>query len=244
MEMSPANTARRAPRVRRTLIALTLVIAGLAAGYVFWLRDSSLVRVQEVTVTGLTTAGTGGIRATLTQAAEEMTTLNVDVDALEEAVASEPAVAGLRVDRELPHGLTLEVIERQPVATVEGPEGREVAVAEDGILLPDAAPAGSLTQLPATVPSVSGQLEDERGLEMLAAVAASPPALARHIETVERDGEEGLMATLEAGPLVVLGDATRLDAKWAAAAAAIADGDAAAAGYVDVSLPERPAAGG
>lgn len=243
MEMSPATTARRAPRVRRTLIALTLVIVGLAAGYVFWLRDSSLVRVQEVTVTGLTTAGAGGIRATLTQAAEEMTTLNVDVDALEEAVASEPAVAGLRVDRELPHGLTLEVIERQPVATVEGPEGREVAVAEDGILLPDA-PASSLTQLPATVSSISGQLEDEPGLEMLAAVAASPPALARHIETVERDGEEGLMATLEPGPLVVLGDATRLDAKWAAAAAAIADGDAAAAGYVDVSLPERAAAGG
>jgi cell division protein FtsQ len=242
--MPPATTARRAPRLRRALIALTLLVAGLAAGYLFWLRDSSLVRVEEVTVTGLTTAGAAGIRATLTKTAEEMTTLNVNVDALEEAVSSEPAVAGLKVDRELPHGLTLEVIERQPVATVEGPAGRDLPVADDGILLPDSDPARSLPQLPVTVPSSSGQLEDVPALEMLAAVAASPPALARHIETVERDGEEGLMATLEPGPLVVLGDATRLDAKWAAAAAAIADGDAAAAGYLDVSLPERPAAGG
>ena len=54
---------------------------------------------------------------------------------------------------------------------------------------------------------------------------------------------EGLVATLRHGPRVLLGDESELDAKWAAAAAAIAGGEAAGAEYLDVTLPGRPAAG-
>jgi hypothetical protein len=37
----------------RRVIALALVAAIAAAGYLLWLRDSSLVAVREVSVTGI-----------------------------------------------------------------------------------------------------------------------------------------------------------------------------------------------
>lgn len=200
--------------------------------------------VEEVTVTGLTTAGARDIRTTLTDSARGMTTLNVDEEALERSVASEPAVAGVRADAELPHGLALEVIERRPIATVEGPEGEALPVAADGVLLPDFDPRGPLARLPASRASTAGRLDDETGLTALAAVDAAPDALTGRIETLEADEEGFLVATLRDGPRVLLGDESLLEAKWAAAAAAIGEGDAASAAYVDVSLPERPAAGG
>ena len=49
---------------------------------------------------------------------------------------------------------------------------------------------------------------------------------------------------LRNGPQIIFGDATRIDAKWAAAAAVLADSRAKGATYVDVRLPERPVAGG
>ena len=50
----------------------------LAAGYQFWLRDSPLVAVEDVKVTGLTTKDAARVRAALVSAAHTMTTLHVD----------------------------------------------------------------------------------------------------------------------------------------------------------------------
>jgi hypothetical protein len=43
------------PRLRLWLAILALLLLVLAAGYRFWLRDSSLVAVDDVQVSGLTT---------------------------------------------------------------------------------------------------------------------------------------------------------------------------------------------
>lgn len=235
---------RLSPGARRALLALALAAAAIAAAYFLWLRDSSLVRVEKTTVTGLRTAQAADIRSRLADSARHMTTLNVDEEALEAAVGSYPAVAGVEATPDLPHALAIEVIERTPIATVAGPGGRDLPVAADGTLLPGFGPAGSLARLPATASSSDRRLEDETGLIALAAVDAAPSALTERIEAVERDGEGRLEATLEGGPRVLLGDDFRLEAKWAAAAAAIGEGGAAGAEYLDVALPERPAAGG
>ena len=57
-------------------------------------------------------------------------------------------------------------------------------------------------------------------------------------------GSKGWIAPLRDGPLLVFGDATRGAAKWAAAVAVLGDRRSAGATYVDLRLPERPAAGG
>jgi hypothetical protein len=55
-------------------------------------------------------------------------------------------------------------------------------------------------------------------------------------------GPHGLTADLRRGPALYFGDTARLRAKWAAAAAVLADPGARGARYVDLHLPERPAA--
>lgn len=231
------------PRLRLALLVSSLLAALLAAGYLLWLRDSSLVAVEKTAVTGLTTRDAGEIRTALRSAAQEMTTLNVDAEALERAVASYPAVAGIDTSVDLPHGLEIEVAERRPVATIARPDGSEVPAAADGTLLPDFEADALLPRVPGGAPE-GESVSDEATLAALAAVDAAPADLARRIEVVERRGGGELVAVLEDGPLVVLGDSSRAEAKWIAAAAVLAQGDAAGAGYVDVSLPERPAVGG
>jgi cell division protein FtsQ len=57
-------------------------------------------------------------------------------------------------------------------------------------------------------------------------------------------GEQGLTAQLVRGPEVYFGDAGRLAAKWTATARVLADPSSKGATYLDVRVPERPAAGG
>ena len=72
---------------------------------------------------------------------------------------------------------------------------------------------------------------------------AAPPALLGRVKAIKRS-DRGLVAELRKGPDIVLGSQARLRAKWAAAAAVLADSESQGAEYVDVRLPERPVAGG
>jgi cell division protein FtsQ len=56
-------------------------------------------------------------------------------------------------------------------------------------------------------------------------------------------GPEGLTVTMRNGLSIYFGDGTRPHAKWLSAARVLADPSSAGATYVDVRLPERPAAG-
>jgi cell division protein FtsQ len=57
-------------------------------------------------------------------------------------------------------------------------------------------------------------------------------------------GPRGLTAPLSNGPVLYFGGPERLRAKWTAVARVLADKSSAGATYLDVRLPERPAAGG
>ena len=57
-------------------------------------------------------------------------------------------------------------------------------------------------------------------------------------------GQQGLEADVRHGPAIIVGDGTRLRAKWIAAARVLGDPGAKGATYVDVRLPERAVAGG
>jgi len=57
-------------------------------------------------------------------------------------------------------------------------------------------------------------------------------------------GARGLAVTLRDGPDLYFGTGDRLAAKWLSAAGVLADEDARGAKYVDLTVPEHPAAGG
>ena len=214
-------------RLRRRLGLALLVGIVLAAGYLLWLRDSSLVAIERVQVSGLTTRDAPKVRKALEAAARDMTTLHVSRERLVEAAAPWAVVNELRVTTDFPHGLRIQAVERRPVALV-GSGGDRLPVSEDGTVLRGLRGTPRVPEVERTLVRVAG--------------AAPAPLLAR-IETIRR-GEPGLVARLDKGPEVILGSKSRLWAKWAAAAAVLADSASRGAEYVDVRLPERAAAGG
>ncbi|HKP91286.1 MAG TPA: cell division protein FtsQ/DivIB [Thermoleophilaceae bacterium] len=236
----------RAPsaRVRRRLLVAALLAAVVGAGYLFWFRDSSFVRIERVSVTGLTGTDASGERAALVAAARRMTTLHVDQAALRRALGTTSAVEAIRVTTEFPHGLRIQVVEKAPVAVLAYGNER-VAVGSGGVLLPDVEP------IPRDLPAIdvgalpSGmRLGAGRASRLVAAAAAAPRALLERVERLSEVPGRGLVAYMTDGPDVILGSAAQLDAKWTAAAAILADETSSGAEYVDVRLPDRPVAGG
>jgi cell division protein FtsQ len=230
-------------QVRRAALAALVLAAALAAAYLLWLRDSSLVAVERTTVTGLSTSQANEIRTALKRAARGMTTLDVDTAALKRAVERYPEVVGVRAVASFPHDLRIEVTERAPVASILGPAGEEVAVAADGTVIDGGEAVESLPDLVGVEAPEGRAVRDPTALAAVKAAAAIPEVLSERVTAIEERPGEGHVATLAEGPEVILGDGARLGDKWLAAATAIADGGADDAAYVDVSVPDRPALG-
>jgi cell division protein FtsQ len=230
-------------RLRRRLLFAAATMLLLASGYQFWLRDSSLVAVERVTVTGLSGSDSESVRLALTSAGRSMTTLHVDHEALERAVAGFPVVRELEVTTDFPHGLEIHVVEHVPAAIAVGKGGR-VPVAGDGTILQGIPVEGRLPTLEIDGAVGVERLRDPAGLAAASIAGAAPTALRARIEAIELDGDLGQVAKLRDGPELVFGDASRVRDKWAAAARVLADLEASGASYIDVRIPDRPAVGG
>lgn len=230
-------------RLRRRLhaaLALSLVLVG---GYFLWLRDSSLVRVEQVTVTGLTTKDAPRMKAALTAAALRMTTLHVREADLARSVGDYPIVRSVRAEPELPRRLRIHVAEHRLAAVVSAPDGRPLGVAPDGSLLPAVPPRRAVPAIRLARRLAGRRIVDPQALALVAVAAAAPPVLLERLEAIERSPGRGVVASLRGGPEVFFGDASRLGEKWMAATRLLAEPAATSASYLDVRLPQRPAAG-
>ena len=238
-------------RARRwAVIALLLAVAALA-GYYSWLRDSSLVKVDRVSVVGLTGPDADRVRDRLERAALDMTTLHVREDDLRRAVAAEPSILTLRATPDFPHGLRIDVTENRPVAAIEVPGSGLVPIAGNGTLMPGHRAAGAVPQVKPQGRAQVGRdggaaarLADDRSTALVRVAATAPPALLRRAGTIEQRAGEGIVVTLRNGPRVIFGDSARLRDKWRAAAGVLASAKSQGASYVDVRLADRPVAGG
>jgi cell division protein FtsQ len=226
-------------RLRAVLAIAVLLMALLCAG--LWLRGSSLVRVREVTVTGIGGRQAAEIRDVLTVAARDMTTLDVDEDALRDAVSGYPVVRGLRTSAGFPHRLRIVVDAYDPVAALQS-AGSLTAVASEGTLL-RGAPSSDLPVVGVKARPGGSHVSDSAALRAVRLLAAAPAPLRERVARAFR-GTRGLAATVDGGPKLYFGGDERLTAKWAAAAQVLANDGARGASYVDVRVPERPVAGG
>lgn len=218
-----------------------VVLALLVGGGYLWLRSSSLVSVRKVQVAGVSGPNARQIRAALTAAARNMTTLDVNMAQLRTAVEPYPDVKHIEVSTHFPHGMTIRVSEQVPVAVlIEA--GRRVGVAGDGTLLHDASLTSALPTIPVQVPPggprVTGYLLTEVQL-----LAAAPYEMLAKIGGVSDGPAHGLVAELRNGPSIYFGDPSQLAAKWTSAIAVLATSGSAGAEYIDVTDPNRPAAG-
>lgn len=231
----------RPPRVSWRAVAGALAAVALLFGGWLWLRDSSLVRVSNVQITGANGFGGAAVRSALEAAAGDMTTLNVDESALRAAVARYPLVRDVRASAHPPHRLDIQVIERVPVGVIRA-DGSTVAVTDDGVLL-RGVPTSSLPQITAKVPPGGARVGDRKTAAKVAVLASAPTAMRSRITSVNL-GRFGLQARLRSGLALRFGDGHRLRAKWIAAQRVMSDPGAANATYIDLRIPSRPAAGG
>ena len=189
------------------------------------------------------------IEAALNGAASHMSTLDIDHAALRAAVASFPVVRAVRATPSFPHGLRIEVVEQLPVAALTI-AGTHTAVAADGVVLGPALLSSSLPALSesqgatSTSPQPGQRVQGESLLAELTVLGAAPRPLMRFVARVYTSpGGQGLTVAMHNGLLVYFGDAARPHAKWTALARVLADSSSQGAVYIDVRVPERPAAG-
>jgi cell division protein FtsQ len=240
LAQAPARAFGALPlALRRWLLIALAVVLVLVAGYRLWLRDSSFVSVEQVTVTGLTTKDAARVRAQLVMAARTMTTLHVEKGELEQSIAAYPVVRALEVKADFPHQLEIHVIEHRPAALVGG-----LAVAGDGTILRGLPIEGSLPKIDVRDDLHGDRLTSPAALHRARVAGLAPAALRPRLERIDTRSQDGIVVELRDGPELIFGDATRVRAKWVAAARVLADPDSQGATYIDVRLPGRPAAGG
>jgi cell division protein FtsQ len=229
--------------VRRPVALAAIAAIALAAmGGWLWLRDSSLVAVQRVTVVGASGPDAGQIASALRRAARGMTTLDVHMGTLRTAVAPFSVVKNLDVSTQFPNGLRIRVIEQLPVAVVVDGT-RRVVVASDGTVLRDAPASSSLPTLSVRALPGGSKLTDAGALAVISVLGAAPYKLLEHVSGASDTAAHGVVVQLHSGPNLYFGKPGDLGAKWTAASVVLADSGSAGAAYIDVSDPYRPAAG-
>jgi cell division protein FtsQ len=231
------------PVWRRRALAVLAGLVVLAAGYWLWFRDSSFARVHDVYVTGVDGPQARAIRSALEQAGLGQTTLHVRTADLRDAVSGYPVVRSVTAQGDFPHKLTIEVQLNLPVAIVDSPSGRK-PVAADGLVLSDVPVTGGLPVVTVKSALPTERLTEGKAFQLVRVVGLAPEPLRARLTKVILDPKLGVVAQLRKGPELRFGDATRLPAKWTAAARVLAAAGARGATYIDLRLPERPAAGG
>lgn len=136
------------PRVRLGRILSVVVLLGLLAAAVaatlgahYWKRD---LRVHAIEIYGNRVVSDEEILQ-LAAVRGDTGLYDVDLRAVQQRIAAQPYVARVAVSRNVPDGITIEVIERVPLAVL--PAGRLLAVDAEGRLLPPAR-AEALFDLP------------------------------------------------------------------------------------------------
>lgn len=238
----PQSSSRRRWRPRARWIVLAVSLTALLVGGWLWLRDSSLVRVDKVNVTGATGETRRGVERAITFAAREMTTLHFDEGALQAALKPYPIVKSVEVRTHPPDKVDVIVHQYTPVATVVL-GGRDVPVAADGTVL-DGSVAAGVPPLATNRPPVGGEIRERAVLEEIRVLAGATAAQRATVERVQH-GPHGVELKFRGdAPMAYFGTGARARDQWVALRRVEADPASAGATYIDLRVPERPAAGG
>lgn len=236
------SSSRPRWRPRARWIVLVVVLGALLVGGWLWLRDSSLAQVEKVNVTGATGETRRGVERAITIAAREMTTLHFDAAALRAALKPYPIVKSIEVRTHPLHKIDVIVHQYTPVATVVL-GGRDVPVAADGTVL-DGSSATGVPPLATNRVPVRGEIRERAVLEEIRVLAGATAAQRATVERVQQ-GPHGVELKFRGdAPMAYFGNGARARDQWIALRRVEADPASAGATYIDLRIPERPAAGG
>jgi cell division protein FtsQ len=223
----------------RTKLTILAVLPLVVIGGWLLLRDSAFFSVDQVAISGLGADALPVVSADLLAAAHHETTTDFSTAALRAAVARYTVIAGIRAETHFPHGLTIQVTERHPVAHLQ--VGRHWFLLDSsGHVITGARGSGLAVLRSETLPT-RGRSHDAFVLLALRVISDAPAPLQHRVVAVTvADG--ALTIYLHRGPKLIFGNGALPHAKWDAAAAVMADASSRGASYIDVQVPSRPAA--
>lgn len=235
-----ARLAEKAAADRRLLLHRTgvaLAVLALLGGLAWVLLLSPLLALRADSIE---LAGVGGeVDAAQVRAAVEpeigTPLLRVDTSAVAERVATLPAVEQVQVARSWPHGVTVTVVPREPVAAAPVEGGGWVLLDDDGVQVT------TVPEVPADLPEVTVPLstsaETAPALEaVLSVLGALPPDLLGQVAKAGATSAEHVTLTLADGATVRWGDAGESQLKVEVLSVLRQQ----PAGVYDVSVPRSP----
>jgi len=201
-------------RIRR--LAFLALLAAIAMGG-WWLVQSPLLRVQEVTVEGTRLLDPEELAAAAGLYGASI--LFPDTGGARQRIESEPMVKSVTFERAWPRGMRIIVQERRPWGFWEA-RGQRHVIDEDGVVLERVLPdegAPVIRDLDATQNLQAGDRVDSDAVALVRQlVEAAPQRLGLAVTTVEYRDQDGLTVVFDGGLQVTFGDGRDFDYKMAA----------------------------
>jgi hypothetical protein len=233
------------PLAGRWVGRLLLAATAIAAGY--WLLSGPVGGYSGAEVRGYDRQDLPELRAAVEGAVADGTILAVPQSEVRDATADFPWVGDVVVHRAWPRGLIVDVIPARPAAVAVPRTGRPMLVAPSGAVMGPAPKAARLPRLMVAGPALEAGADLPEGSRtVFAFTRAVDPDVAARLRSMRVERGE-IVGKLVAGPQLMAGPPERLTAKAAALSAVVhylSPEDQRAASYIDLSVPERPAAGG
>lgn len=245
MATRPPRPRPPQPSLRRPLLVVAVALVLLACGFgaYFGARETGIFALDRIQITGAPPGTAARIRAALRSYVGE-SLVRFDRNDAARRLAAVSEVADARFDRDFPHTLRIRVRLERPVAVLRRGSDAWLVSSAARVLerlvkrpyprLPRIwLPAGTDISVNSTLAGVGA-----RG------VAAVAPLRQLHLDKKVRQvlaGDGQLTLVLASGTQLRLGDSGDLRLKLSIAKQILPL--AGGAGYVDVSVPERPVAG-
>jgi cell division protein FtsQ len=252
---SAARFAERARAHRRLTQRRILIVLGalVAAGGLAWLLFFSPVlalHAAQVQVTGADSVVAVDQVQAVVDARDQVPLPRLDTAALRSELLEVPGVRDATVTREWPHGLSVALVAREPVAAV--PEGSDVAQSAEGtptgagfaLVDEEGVQVGRADEAPEGLPVVEVPVGEERVLSAVLGVLEQLPAdLLAQVGQVSATTQDSVNFTLRDGAAVEWGSSQDSALKAAVLSALRAAPETAGSTRYDVSAPTMPVVG-
>jgi cell division protein FtsQ len=232
---------RRVEGRRRLRVLLILAAFFLVALLAWGLSRSPFLDVDHVRVTGTVRTAPADI-VTASGIHTGMAMLDVDAGGAAARLRSTPWILRAHVERHWPATVTIDVVERVPVAAVADKAGVAVVDRSGRVLaIGPVAPAGLpvLSGLPPAGPVLSRI--GGRASELLAVAQAMPPQVAQRVAGVVAADAGQVELSLKPAGIVRLGPPDQLAEKMLATQTVLAQVDLTRLAVLDVRVPASPA---
>ncbi|MEO2139307.1 MAG: FtsQ-type POTRA domain-containing protein [Thermoleophilia bacterium] len=221
----------------------TVTVAALLL--ILWIVSGPVIGIGTVTVEGYTGPQKAAVQETAELVAATGSMVRVPVGNMRRALERFPGVVDVRVERDWPRSITVDVTMGEPVAILAVESGGRYLLSPSGQIMGKAGTTVGLPVISVASPPPGGVLSAPGDRAALLFVGWLQPEVAGRLRNLRfEDGR--LFADLANGLELRIGPPTKLAQKAQALAAVLAQADPKAVGdaaYLDISNPSRPMLG-